>query len=57
MFIIDPLGVDAADPTRNLPVGMPNPFKDVIETASKRQLSDTFGSNAVEHNRVMKFFQ
>jgi hypothetical protein len=24
MFIIDPLGVDAADPTRNLPVGMPS---------------------------------
>jgi hypothetical protein len=57
MFIIDPLGVDAADPTRNLPIRMPNPFKDVIETASNRRLSDTFGSNAVEHNRVMKFFQ
>jgi hypothetical protein len=56
MFIIDRLGVDAADPTRNLPLRMPNPFQDVIETASKRPLSETFGSNAVEHNRVMKFF-
>ncbi|MGA8757316.1 MAG: SIR2 family protein [Stellaceae bacterium] len=57
LFIIDPLGVDAADPTRNLPLRMPNPFMDIIETASKRPLSDTFGANAVEHNRVMKFFQ
>lgn len=56
MFIIDPLGVDAADPTRNLPLRMPNPFKEIIETASKPPLSETFGSNAVEHNRVMKFF-
>ena len=57
LFIIDPLGVDAADPTRNLPLRMPNPFMDMIETTSKRPLSDTFGANAVEHNRVMKFFQ
>ena len=57
LFIVDPLGVDAADPTRSLPIRMPNPFKDVIETASKRPLSDTFCSNAVEHNRVMKFFR
>jgi len=56
MFIIDPLGVDAADPTRNLPLRMPNPFKEIIETASKPSLSETFGGNAVEHNRVMKFF-
>ncbi|MBV8356931.1 MAG: SIR2 family protein [Deltaproteobacteria bacterium] len=57
IFIIDPLGVDAADPTRHLPLRMPNPFQDVIESASKRPLSDTFGRNAVEHARVMKFFQ
>jgi hypothetical protein len=57
LFIMDPLGVDAADPTRSLPLRMPNPFKDLIETASKRSLSETFGANAVEHNRVMKFFQ
>jgi SIR2-like domain len=57
MFIIDPLGVDAADPTRNLPIRMPNPFQHVIESASKRPLSDTFGRNAVEHNRVMQFFR
>jgi hypothetical protein len=57
LFIIDPLGVDAADPTRNLQLRMPNPFRDMIETASKRSLRETFGANAVEHNRVMKFFQ
>lgn len=55
MFIIDPLGADVADPTRNLPIRMPNPFKDIIDGVSQEPLSATFGSNAVEHGMVMKF--
>jgi hypothetical protein len=57
MFIVDPLGVDAADPTRDLPMKMPNPFQNVIESASQIPLSQTFGSNLVEHARLMKFFR
>lgn len=56
MLIVDPLGVDAADPTRNLRFRTPNPFREIIETASKRPLREIFGSNTVEHDRVMRFF-
>jgi hypothetical protein len=55
MFIIDPLGVDAANPDRNLKLQRPNPFKNVIHGASKRSLREIFGSDAVAHIAVARF--
>jgi hypothetical protein len=43
------------DPTYNLPLRMPDPFKDIIGIASKPSLRKSSGANAVEHNRLMKF--
>jgi hypothetical protein len=57
MFIVDPLGVDVANPTRALPLRMPNPFQNVIESASQIPVNRIFGDNVVEHARLMKFFQ
>ncbi|HEY5338605.1 MAG TPA: SIR2 family protein [Rhizomicrobium sp.] len=57
LFIIDPLGVDVANPDRNLPLQRQNPFKDVIHGASKRSLSEIFGSDAVAHITVTRFLE
>jgi hypothetical protein len=57
MFVVDPLGVDVANPTRNLPLKMPNPFQHLIETASQKALSETFGTNRIKHARLTGFLK
>jgi hypothetical protein len=57
IFVVDPLGVDVANPTRNLPLKMPNPFQHLIETASQKPLSETFGTNRIEHARLTGFLK
>ncbi len=57
MFIIDPLGANVANPDRDLPLRRVNPFQDVICGVSQLRLTETFGSNAVEHSMVMRFFE
>lgn len=57
MFVVDPLGVDVANPTRNFPMKMPNPFQHLIESASQKFLSETFGSNRIEHARLNSFLK
>ena len=52
MFIIDPLGVDVANPGRNLPLKGQNPFQNVIRGSSKRSLGEIFGSDVVAHINV-----
>lgn len=53
MFLIDPLGVDAANPDRVLL----NPFRDVIRGSSKRSLPEIFGSDAFAHDAVRRFLE
>ena len=55
LFIIDPLGVDVANPDRNLPLKRQNPFKDVISGSSRRSLREIFGSDGVAHIGVTRF--
>jgi hypothetical protein len=57
LFLIDPAGVDAANPTRHLQVRGPNPFKELIRGASNRSLSEIFGSDPVAHISVTKFLE
>ena len=57
MFIIDPLGVDAPDKTRHLPIRLPNPFQHVIQGTSTRSLKEIFGTDAVAHINVMRFLE
>jgi hypothetical protein len=53
MFLIDPLGVDAAKPG---PARL-NPFKEVIRGSSKRSLAEIFGSDAFAHDSVRRFLE
>lgn len=57
MFIVDPLGVDVANPDRSLRLQRPNPFKDVIHGSSRRALDEIFGSDAVAHINVTRFLE
>jgi hypothetical protein len=57
MFIIDPIGVDVANPDRNLPIQRQNPFRDVIHGVSKRALAEIFGSDAVAHITIARFLE
>ena len=57
MFIVDPLGVDVANPDRNLPLQRPNPFRDVIHGSARRVLCEIFGSDAMAHNSVARFLE
>ncbi len=57
MFIVDPLGVDVANPDRNLPLQRQNPFKDVIGGSSRRALSEIFGSDPVAHIGISRFLE
>jgi hypothetical protein len=57
MFIVDPLGVDVADPTRDLPMRMPNPFQGIIESASQVPFTRTFADNVMERKRLERFLR
>jgi len=62
LFIIDPLGVDVID-KRNLrlPIRVPDAYVEKLAPrivgASRRPLSSTFGSDNVEHGKLMRFFE
>lgn len=56
-FIIDPLGVDVADPTRNAAIRAENPFQKMIFGASRRTLREVFSGDRVEHAKIMRFFE
>ncbi len=49
MFIIDPLGVQVANPGRGLPMRRVNPFQNAICGVSQLLLTENFGTNALEH--------
>jgi len=64
IFIIDPKGSELAaslNPTNRAPIRIAQPleesFKRALIGASRRPLTDTFGLDAVEHNKVMRFFE
>ena len=57
MFLVDPLGVDVANPDRNLPLRRRNPFEDVIAGVSRRMLNEIFGNDAVANNSVTDFLE
>jgi hypothetical protein len=62
IFIIDQLGVDVLD-KRNprLPIRTPDPLVEKLAPriigASRRTLSSTFGSDNVEHSKILRFFE
>jgi hypothetical protein len=56
-YVIDPLGVDVSNPTRNAPIKTPNPFEPVFIGASRRTLREIFSGDHVEHAKVMRFFE
>jgi hypothetical protein len=57
LFITDLLGAEVANPDRELPMRRANPFQNAICGVSQLRLTETFGSNAVEHAMVMRFFE
>jgi len=64
VFVIDPKGSDLAtslNPTNLRPLRVEHPleeaFKRALIGASRRPLTETFGSDAVEYNKVLRFFE
>ena len=57
IFIIDPLGSDVVNKTRNAPVRVPDPLEELLIGGSRRSLREIFGSDGVEHAKLMRFFQ
>jgi len=59
IFVIDPLGVDAADKNRDIAMYMPGQLFTELQPwllgASRRSLRDIFGTDRVEHGKVMRF--
>jgi hypothetical protein len=59
LFIIDPLGVDILDKNRNAPIPGPDSLftrlQPYVIGASRRTVRDIFGSDRVEHAKVMRF--
>jgi hypothetical protein len=60
LFIIDPLGVDVVDKNRDVPIYSPGPLLARLQPhligASRRTVRDIFGTDRVEHGKVMRFF-
>jgi hypothetical protein len=56
IFIIDPLGVDVVNRTRDRPIRTPTPLDPYLIGASRRNLREIFGHDVVEHGKVMRFF-
>ena len=61
IFIIDQLGVDVIDKRPWRPIKTPDPFVEKLAPriigASRRTLSSTFGSDNVEHSKLLRFFE
>ena len=55
MFIIDPLGVDVTDLSRNAAIRPYNDFLEIIDGVSIRQLRETFGGDISEHMNLTRF--
>jgi len=60
LFIVDPLGVDILDKNRGATIYSAHPLIERlgprIVGASRRQLSEIFGRDQVEHAKIMRFF-
>jgi hypothetical protein len=62
IFIIDQQGVDVID-KRNprIPIKTPDPLVEKLSPrimgASRRTLTSTFGSDSVEHSKILRFFE
>jgi len=56
MFIVDPLGADVVNQTRDAAIRARDPLEDILIGASRRSLRELFGSDAVEHGKVVRFF-
>ena len=61
MFIVDTVGIDVIHKNRTAPVYSPDRLISGLGPhmigASRRTLRETFGSDHVEHVKVMRFFQ
>lgn len=57
IFVIDPLGVDVVNKTRDAAIKAPDPMEELLIGASRRSLSEIFGGNdEVERSKVLRFF-
>ena len=60
IFVIDPLGVDVVDKNRGAQIYTPDQLATglwpYLFGASRRSLREIFGSDRVEHSKVMRFF-
>jgi hypothetical protein len=65
LFIVDPLGADVASRQNKLQRSnlgyKPTPMEDAIRAgligASRRSISSTFGTDQIEHSKIMQFFE
>lgn len=57
IFIIDPLGSDVVNKTRDAAIRAPEPLEDQIIGGSRRSIREIFGGDTVEHAKVLRFFQ
>jgi hypothetical protein len=64
VYIVDPRGTDAVVPPRASPAAVGGgrnrdgpQFEDFMCGASRRPLSTTFGSDKIEHAKLMRFFE
>ncbi len=61
IFIIDPMGTDVIDKNRNNQIYAPDPLvQDLwpnLIGASRRSLRDIFGTDRVEYEKIMRFFE
>ena len=56
MFVVDPLGVDIVNKTRDAAIRAPDPLEELLIGGSRRSLREVFSSDAVEHGKLMRFF-
>jgi len=57
IFIIDPLGSDVVNKTRDASIRAPEALEDQLIGGSRRSIREIFGGDAVEHAKVLRFFQ
>jgi hypothetical protein len=60
LFIIDPAGVDVIDKRKPMPIKVPDAYVEKVSPAiigaSRRPLTQIFGQDQVEWDKVMRFF-
>jgi SIR2-like domain len=60
LFIVDPQGVDVIDKSKPTPIRIPDPYMGKLAPhiigASRRTLIDTFAADAVEFDKLSRFF-